>query len=119
MKHITQIHELLETSATLYPEKNAVWDKQNWYTYSDINQAANSIAGYLINAGIHRGDRVAILHENSHQYISAYFGILKAGAVAVGLNTENTSEALEYLLTNSDSRCIITQKNSAGSFYQL
>lgn len=110
MKNITQVHELLEAFAEKHPGENAVWDKQQWYTYEELDRAADSVASFLVHAGILRGDRVAILHENSYSYVAAYFGILKAGGVVVGLNTETTADALEYLLTDSDCRCIITQK---------
>ena len=55
---------------------------------------------------------VAILHENSSDYVSIYFGILKAGAVVVGLNTETTPDSLSYLLNDSDSKAIFASKKS-------
>jgi len=105
-----QIHHFLENSARKTPQKNAVWFKEKWFTYSELNKSAIIIAQYLIRINIKKSDRVAILLDNSFDYISAYFGVLKAGAVVVGLNTENNSESLGYLLNNSDSKCLITHK---------
>ncbi|MBI9099307.1 MAG: acyl--CoA ligase [Spirochaetaceae bacterium] len=105
-----QVHHLLEKASKDNPHKNAVWFKDKWYTYFELNKVADSIAYYLVEKKIRRGDRVAILHENSFYYIAAYFGILKAGGVVVGLNTETNSESLSYLLNDSDSKCVITQK---------
>lgn len=102
------VHHLLENSFSQYPDAQVIWDQQNWYTYRQLNQVADSVAAYLVHQKILRGDRVAILLENSFFYIASYFGILKAGAVVVGLNTDTNSESLIYLLNNSDSRCIIT-----------
>jgi len=103
-----QVHHLLEKSFSQFPDAKVLWDQQNWYTYRQLNKTADSIAAYLVHQKIHRGDRVAILLENSFLYVASYFGILKAGAVVVGLNTDTISESLIYLLNDSDSRCIIT-----------
>lgn len=105
-----QVHNLLEEAFSKTPDKGAVWDKDRWYSYRDVNATADAIAAYLVHNSIRRGDRVAILHDNSFWYVAAYFGILKAGAVVVGLNTETNAEALIYLLNDSDSKCLITQQ---------
>ena len=105
-----QVHELLEKAAVEYPEKKAVWFNERWNTYNEINTAANKIAGYLVGIGIKRGDRIAILFENSFDYIASYFGILKAGAVVVGLNTETNTDSLVYLLNNSEAKAIVSTK---------
>ncbi|MCP4150452.1 MAG: AMP-binding protein, partial [bacterium] len=44
-------------------------------TFSQLDERANKIGNYLKKAGILRGDRVALLYENSFDYISAYYGI--------------------------------------------
>ncbi len=105
-----QVHQLLEQAADSFPDKKAVWYNEEWSTYKEVNIASEKIASYLSKHGINRGDRVAILYENSFNYIAAYFGILKAGAVVVGLNTETNAEALIYLLNNSESKAIISNK---------
>ena len=110
-----QVHHLLEESFSKYPESKSLWYDESWYTYKQLNDLADSIAAYLVHQNISRGDRVAILLDNSFHYITAYFGILKAGAVVVGLNTETNTESLNYLLNDSESRCIITQ----NKYYKL
>lgn len=105
-----QVHQLLEKASEKYPNKEAVWFDEEWSTYKQVNTAAEKIATHLVHIGIERGDRVAVLYENSFDYIAAYFGILKSGAVVVGLNTETNAEALIYLLNNSESKAIICNK---------
>ena len=104
------IHHFLEHSALRYPDKQAVWHKDEWLTYAQLEARANKLANYLISAGIQRGDRVAILIENSFDYVIAYFGALKAGAVTVPLSTDTTTDALIYYLNHSESRAIVTNK---------
>lgn len=105
-----QVHQLLEQAADRFPDKKAVWHNEEWSTYREVNTAAGKIASHLVHHGLERGDRVAVLYENSIDYIAAYFGILKAGAVVVGLNTETNAEALIYLLNNSEAKAIISNK---------
>ena len=111
------VHQFLENSAQKYPDRNAAWYQDKWMTFSEIDKLANKVGNYLKDNGIRRGDRVALLYENSFDYIISYYGILKAGCVTVALNTETTSDALQYLLTNSGAKAIIT--NGSFSKYLL
>ncbi|MGD9897723.1 MAG: class I adenylate-forming enzyme family protein [Calditrichaceae bacterium] len=103
-----QINQFLENSAQIYPEKQAVWYKDQWLSYADIELHSNKIGNYLKENGIRRGDRVAILYENSFDYIIGYYGILKAGGVTVALNTETNANTLIYLLNDSGAKAIIS-----------
>jgi acyl-CoA synthetase (AMP-forming)/AMP-acid ligase II len=104
------IHNFLENSAQKYPDKQAVWYKDQWMTYAQINELANKLANYLKEVAICKGDRVAILHENSFDYVISYFAVLKAGAISVSLDTETTSKALVYALRHSGAKAIIANK---------
>ncbi|HGY56245.1 MAG TPA: AMP-dependent synthetase [Caldithrix abyssi] len=101
------VHHFLENSAHTFPDKPAVWEKNNWFSFSGIDERANRIANYLIDNGVRRGDRVAILFENSVDYIAAYYGILKAGAVTVALNTDTNPQTLIYLLNDAGAKAVI------------
>ena len=103
-----QINHFLEKSSELYPDRKAVFYKKEWKTYLEIEEMANRIANFLLQIGIKRGDRVAILYENSFEYIVSYYGILKVGGVTVALNTDTNSDMLEYTLNHSDSKVLIT-----------
>lgn len=104
------VHDFLLNSALRFPDKPAVWYKDKWMTYQEINEKSNKLAHKLLDLGVKKGDRVAILYENSFEYVIAYYGILKAGGVTVALNTEQTEESLTYLINHSDAVCLITQK---------
>lgn len=109
------LHSFLEKSRQQYPEKPLLFAKK-WYTYREVDDAANALANFLIEKGVQRGDRVAFLLENGFEYVVTYYGVLKAGAVAVGLNTETTAETLDYLLQNSGARVFISDKNFKKHF---
>ncbi len=104
------IHQMLETSAGLFPDRPAVWNRGAWTTYAETNALADKMAAALSSRGIGPGDRVAILYENSLDFVIAYYGTLKAGAITVALNTETTASALSSLLGHSGARALITQR---------
>ena len=101
------VHHFLQQSAGQTPDKEAVWEKDHWSTYAEIESRSNRISNYLREKGIRSGDRVAVLYENSVDYIVAYYAVLKAGAVTVALNTDVDAEALAYLLNDSGARAIV------------
>lgn len=115
---IMLVHHFLENSADKYPQKNAVWYKDNWTSFLEIEQKANKIANFLIQKGISRADRVALLMENSVDYIINYFAILKAGATVVAINNEITSDNLLFYLNNSEAAAIIVS-NRFSSMYPI
>ncbi len=105
-----QINHFLEKSAENFPDKNAIWYSDKWITYGELDIYANKLANFFVEIGINREDRIALLIENSFEYVISYFAVLKVGGIVVGLNTDTTSDALAYLLQDSGSRVLLTQK---------
>lgn len=102
------IHHFLEESARQYPDKTALIHERVRATYSQINAQANSLAHHLIGLGVQAGERVAILFDNSLNYVVSYYGVLKTGAVAVPLNTDLKVEGLKSILIELEPRCMIS-----------
>ncbi len=106
------LHHFLERSAAAYPDKIAVVQDKERLTYQQINSQANNLAAYLQSNGVGRGDRVALLLENSIDYIAAYYAILKIGAVAAPLNPGLKPDGLKYLLKDLNPSGLITSFKS-------
>lgn len=104
------IHHFLENSADLYPDKTAVIHKDKRFTYLEIEKKANTIANWLLDAGLNRGDRVAILLRNSVEYTYAYYGSLKSGAVVVPMNTGLESKDLGQMFDNCKPRFLLSER---------
>lgn len=104
------IHRFLEDSVQRFPDKQAVWFKNSWIAYCEVESKANSLANFLVENGVERGDRVAILLENSFNYVISYYGVLKTGAITVELNTENDVDNLKFLLNDCGAKVLIVQK---------
>ena len=106
------IHNLLEISAQKHPEKTAIIHDDRRVNYRETNAQANSIASHLHQAGIKKGDRIALLFENNIDYILSYFAISKIGGVASPLNPGLKPNGLKYLLNDLKPVAIITNFKS-------
>lgn len=83
-------------------------------TWKQFDDTANRFANMLISKGIKKGEKVAILLMNCLEWLPVYFGILKAGAVAVPLNYRYTADEIKYCLDLSESSAIVFGKEFVG-----
>ena len=104
-----QVEEFLESSNARYPDKVALVHGLERLTYSQIEAEANRLAHALVEAGVRRGDRVAIFLPNSSGAVVSIFATLKAGAVFVVLNATTKPDKLAYILNNCRASAIILQ----------
>ena len=81
------------------------------YTYRDLDEKSSWFARGLLTFGIQQHDYVAILADNSFDYVVAYYGILKAGAVAVLINNKMTDAEIVYVLKDSNSKILFTDSS--------
>jgi long-chain acyl-CoA synthetase len=107
------IHHSLEENAERFPYKDAAIQLGGRINYLELEAATNRLANHIIDLGIKPGDRICILLEPSINYIIAYFGILKAGAVVVSLNTQAAIRNFRNTLGNCQVSCLIVSKNLA------
>lgn len=71
-------------------------------SWLDFDKKANRFANLLLTRGCCKGDKVAVLLMNSLEWLPIYFGILKAGAIAVPLNYRYTAEEILYCINKAD-----------------
>jgi len=88
-------------------ENNPAGEYRRDMTWRVFDEKANRLANLLIKRGVKKGDKVAILLMNCLEWLPVYFGILKAGAVAVPLNFRYTAEEIKYCLDLSDAKVLI------------
>jgi len=77
-------------------------------TYLELNRESNRVATALIRSGIRKGDPVALCAPNSNQWLAFYFGVLKAGAIAVTLPNVISRSELIGLLADARPRILFT-----------
>jgi long-chain acyl-CoA synthetase len=102
------LHGLLEHTAERYPERVATIFFGAKLPYRALNEAANRFAHALLNLGLKRGDRVALMLPNCPQFLIAFYGTLKAGAVVTAVNPLYTLRELEYLLNDAEVETLVT-----------
>ncbi|MBR5231857.1 MAG: acyl--CoA ligase [Clostridia bacterium] len=71
-------------------------------SWQDFDRRANRFANLLLSRGIKRGTKVGILLMNCLEWLPLYFGILKAGCIAVPLNFRYSSDEIKYCLELAD-----------------
>ncbi len=76
-------------------------------TYRKLEKYVRSFARALVDLGVRKGDRVALVLPNSPQYVIAFFGALRAGAVVVNNNPLYTSAELKHQITDSGAETVV------------
>ena len=76
-------------------------------TWSVFDEKANRFANLLLERGIRKGDKVAILLMNCLEWLPIYFGILKTGALAVPLNFRYSAEEIQYCLDLAEADILV------------
>jgi len=100
--------ENLESSALYFPERPAIIETEREVSYLEFNQESNLVATALMKLGVQRGDLVGLCAPSSYQWLACYFGILKAGAVAVTLPSTLTKSELKQLLDDARPKILFT-----------
>ena len=102
------LYSLLDESAARQPANPCSNFFGKRLTYRQIKELSDLFAASIRSLGIRKGDRVILLLPNSPQYLIAYYGLLKAGAVVVPLNPLSTERELEFYLRDSGAETAIT-----------
>lgn len=104
MSRWTNLGDLVDRSRDL--DRIAVIDLRDQaaprqWTHAEIDAHANGVARLLTEAGLPRGAAIAILALNRAEYIISYFGIIRAGFVAVPVNTKLPRDTIDYIFEDS------------------
>jgi len=89
------------------------------YTYKELYEASQSIAHSLLDLGIKKDDRVAIILENRPEWGIIYFGIMLIGAIAVPLDPQFGGEEIKFFLSDSESKIAFTSSELVSLFTSL
>jgi len=101
------LHEILTKTAKEQPDRAAIAYFEREITYRELNSLSNQFAAALAALGVKKGDRAAIFLPNIPQFVIAYFGVLKAGAVLTAISPLHKEREVEYQLTDSEAETII------------
>ncbi len=98
-----------DTAVDKWQNKTALIFYGNKISYRQLRDHVDRFATALVNLGIRKGDRVALLLLNSPQFIIAYFGALKAGATLTPISPVYVSLEIKHQIEDSGARVIVCQ----------
>jgi long-chain acyl-CoA synthetase len=101
------------------PEKVAIIDLggervAREFTYTRLDSMANAVARALTRRGLARGDRIAILSVNRAEYLASYFGIMRAGFIAVPVNFKFPRDTIHFILRDAGAKLIFCDKQRSS-----
>jgi len=104
----------LRRAARVAPKQPAVRFEDVELTYAQTWERCRRLAGALRGLGVERGDRVAVVAQNSHRYLELYQAIPGAGMVLVPLNHRHADAEVRYALEDSGARVVFAAREIGG-----
>ena len=102
------LHELLSNAARNFPDRPALIFFGQKIGYRELDRLSNRFAHALRKMGVDTGDRIAIMLPNIPQFVIAFYGTLKAGAVVVLGSPLSNEEEIAYQLQHSGAKVLFT-----------
>jgi long-chain acyl-CoA synthetase len=104
---LVPLHEILSKTAREHPNQPAIVFLENEMSYKELDVLSDCFAAALAALGVKKGDCVGVFLPNVPQFIIAYYGALKAGAVLTALSPLHKEREVEYQLADSEAQTIV------------
>ncbi len=105
------VQQLLQRTAKRLPHKVAVIDGRRRFTYQQLDIYSDRFAAALVKLGVIKGERVGILAPNCVEFVIAFYGIIKAGAVACTINSGYHEREIAHQLGDSGTKVLIVHRS--------
>src|SRR5260370_14880769 len=106
----------LDAPAGQHPQRVAIVGEPGQVSYGELAALANRAVNALREQGVSRGDRVLIVLPDSAEFVAAFFGAAKIGAVAVPVNPYARAADYIHYIENSEPRAAIVHSETLGEF---
>ena len=104
------LREFLESQVAARPHKPFLFFENQTASYQEFDQEVNRAANGFLEMGLSRGDRVCLLLPNLPQFLHAWLGLAKIGAVMVALNTSFKEKEIRYIVNHCQARGLVTDR---------
>lgn len=104
----------IERMCERYPDKPAMIYLGETWTYAEMKELMDRFANALYHLGVSHGDKVLLYIPNSPQFITGFFGTMKAGATPVPVSPIYTPYEIEYLINDVGAKCVLCQDTNSG-----
>ncbi len=105
--------QILKVNARKFPNTVALKDRERQFTYPELNVRVNKLADSLLKLGLQKGDKVAVLMENSIEIVEIFLATAKTGIIIVPINFRLVGQEVSYIVNNSDARALIVHDEFA------
>ena len=112
---MTNLAQNLTDTSKRHGDRTAIKLDATEISYRTLDDAASSVARLLRDLGVQPGDRVGLMLPNVPYFAIVYYGILRAGAVAVPMNVLLKERETEYYLADSGAKVLFAWHEFAGS----
>jgi long-chain acyl-CoA synthetase len=118
------LHQMLKEAAQKFPNNTALITSAriplmgrvaSKITYQELDQQTDALAAALVDLGLKKGDRVALVMPNIAGFVIAYYAVLKAGGVVAATNPTYPPEKMQFQIDDCDARFVICM----SLFYNL
>jgi long-chain acyl-CoA synthetase len=109
----------IEEITARYRKREAIRFENRIYTYQEMNEESNKIAGGLAGLGLVKGDRIALMLPNIPEFVFSFFGIQKLGAIVVPFNTMYKGREISFILRDSGAKAIICLSNFSNMIQEI
>ena len=110
------IPELINHAVDRWADDPFVHYGEKTYTYGELDDRSDRIAGALATAGVEPGDPVCTFLYNSTAYLATWFALAKLGAVMVPLNVELKGDGLTYILEDSGADVLVLESDTRDQY---
>jgi crotonobetaine/carnitine-CoA ligase len=115
--HALNVRDFLEEAAHAVPDEPFLLSAQEQLSYAEFNRHVDRAASAWYTRGVRKGDRVAFMMENRPEFLVAWFGLAKLGAILVAVNTRWQAGEVEYLLTLTEPRFALVSERYRDLFH--
>ena len=100
---------ILENAAARFAGKTALVFGEQRVSFTHLEEDANRVAHALIKLGVKKGDRVAMMQASNPEFVTVFFGIIKAGGIAVPLDSRYVADELVRLFNDCTPRVFVIE----------
>ena len=111
--NFNNLAQMLIERAKSKPKKPFIFFNDKKITYGEANKITNKIAAAMQLKGITKGDRIAVMLENSPEFVFTLFAAAKCGAIVVPVNTFLKRDEVSYILKDSGAKIFVTSPEFA------
>ena len=109
------VGEILRINAFKHPNRLAVKDSKRSLTNKEFDERTNKLANGLLKRGLRKGDKIAVLSNNSIEFMEIYGAAAKAGLIVVPLNFRLLPKDLYWIVSNAECKMVIVE----SQYYEI